>query len=66
METPRYYNIAVNADLVEMINPDLIDWNDYHQIMHNILEIEYMLKITGFPTPAVRGRGHAGRVGDFW
>lgn len=61
----RMYNVQVNADLVDCIYPDMQDWQDFHQTVHMLLEVEYWLKLTGSIPSAVRDRGHSGKVWEF-
>lgn len=61
----RVYNIWVNADLVECIDPNIDEWNELHKTMHTILEIECMLGMTGSIPSAVKDRGHAGKFWEF-
>ena len=61
----RMYNVQVNADLVDCIYPDMQDWQSFHDTMHQVLLVEYTLRLTGNIPTAVEGRGHAGKIWDF-
>lgn len=61
----RVYNLPVNADLIDMLDPSLTDWNYYTHIMHYVLEVEYCLQSTGALCSAVEGRGHPAHIREF-
>lgn len=43
----RTYNVLVNADLVDILDPNIIEWNNLHKNIHTLLEIQYMCEVTG-------------------
>ena len=60
----RTYSIRVNADLVDVLALTSWDWEDLHKVMHNILEWELELAVTGAIPSSVQGRGHPAHIKD--
>ena len=60
----RVYDFPVNADVVDLLNPSLDDWNSYVQVMHQGLLWELELQMTGSLPSAVKDRGCSAHVRD--
>ena len=60
----RVYDFPVNADVVDLLNPSLDDWNSYVQVMHQVLLWELELQMTGSLPSAVKDRGCSAHVRD--
>jgi hypothetical protein len=52
----RTYGVPVNADLVDILDPDVTEWQDMANIMHTFLSIEYVARESGCMCTNVRGR----------
>ena len=60
----RVYDLPVNADVVDLLNPSLDDWNSYIEVMHQVLLWELELQLTGSLPSAVEDRGCSAHVRD--
>ena len=60
----RVYDLPVNADVVDLLNPSLDDWNSYVQVMHQVLLWELELQLTGSLPSAVKDRGCSAHIRD--
>jgi len=52
----RTYGLPVNADLVDILDPDIKDWQEMASTMHTILSIEYVARESGCMCSDVKGR----------
>lgn len=60
----RVYNLPVNADLIDLLNPDLQGWQDLVDAVHSILLWELELQLTGSLPSAVKDRGCSAHIRD--
>lgn len=64
LKSRRVYDLPVNADVVDLLNPSLDDWNGYVQVMHQVLLWELELQLTGSLPSAVKDRGCSAHIRD--